>query len=254
MITRRSPSQTMLTAMICAAAVTAQFVGGKATRDALFLSALDYTALPTMLIATSACSILLVLASSRGGRRIAPARMVPALFFGSGVLLLLEWALTYWARSPAAVIFYLHISGAGPLLGSGFWLVLRERFDPRTAKRRFGQIAGAGTLGGLLSALVAERVAALFGVTAMLPVLAVLHLVSAWQVRRLALPSEVAATAKATSAETFRSLADAPGRSGLRVIAEAPYLRYLAALVLLGTTGAALVDYLFKMEAVRTFG
>jgi hypothetical protein len=30
------------------AAVAAQFVGGKATRDALFLTALDFTALPAM--------------------------------------------------------------------------------------------------------------------------------------------------------------------------------------------------------------
>ena len=49
----------------------------------------------------------------------------------------------------AAIIVYLHISGVGPLLGSGFWLIASERFDPRTAKQRFGQIAGAGTLGGL---------------------------------------------------------------------------------------------------------
>ena len=38
------------------------------------------------------------------------------------------------------------------------------------------------------------------------------------------------------------------------MLAEAPYLRHLAALVLLGTTGAALVDYLFKAQAVETFG
>jgi hypothetical protein len=38
------------------------------------------------------------------------------------------------------------------------------------------------------------------------------------------------------------------------VIAEAPYLRNLAALVLLGTTGAALVDYLFKAQVLETFG
>ena len=38
------------------------------------------------------------------------------------------------------------------------------------------------------------------------------------------------------------------------MIAEAPYLRNLAALVLLGTTGAALLDYLFKVHAVEAFG
>jgi hypothetical protein len=50
----------MALAMTGAAAVTAQIVSGKATRDALFLTSLDYTTLPTMLIATSVFSLLLV--------------------------------------------------------------------------------------------------------------------------------------------------------------------------------------------------
>jgi AAA family ATP:ADP antiporter len=242
-----------MTAMVCAGAVTAQFVGGKATRDALFLASLDFTSLPTMVIATSIFSIVLVGVNSRAARSIAPSTLVPASFAASGALFLLEWLLTYKARSPAAVIVYLHISGIGPILGSGFWLISSERFDPRTAKRRFGQIAAAGTLGGLLSALLAERVAALLGVAAMLPFLGAFHLLSAWQVRRLAMESQ-AAMGRTMAPEPFRNPTAAPSRSGLRVIAEAPYLRYLAALVLLGTTGAALLDYLFKMTAVETFG
>ena len=43
-------------------------------------------------------------------------------------------------------------------------------------------------------------------------------------------------------------------RSACACVADAPYLRNLALLVLLGTTGAALVDYLFKAQAVETFG
>ena len=39
------------------------------------------------------------------------------------------------------------------MLGSGFWLIASERFDPHTAKKVFGQIAGAGTLGGMLGGL-----------------------------------------------------------------------------------------------------
>jgi len=249
----RQSSGSLMTAMVCAGAVTAQFVGGKATRDALFLASLDFTSLPTMVIATSIFSIVLVGVNSRAARSIAPSTLVPASFAASGALFLLEWLLTYKARSPAAVIVYLHISGIGPILGSGFWLISSERFDPRTAKRRFGQIAAAGTLGGLLSALLAERVAALLGVAAMLPFLGAFHLLSAWQVRRLATESQ-AATGRTMAAEPFRNPTAAPSRSGLRVIAEAPYLRYLAALVLLGTTGAALLDYLFKMTAVETFG
>ena len=34
-------SRSILTAMLCAAAVTGQFVAGKATRDALFLTSLE---------------------------------------------------------------------------------------------------------------------------------------------------------------------------------------------------------------------
>jgi ATP/ADP translocase len=45
-----------------------------------------------------------------------------------------------------------------------------------------------------------------------------------------------------------------PSRSGLRVIAEAPHLHHLVALVLLGSTSAALLEYLFKAKAVETFG
>ena len=236
--------------MLCAAAVTAQFVGGKATRDALFLTSLDFTALPTMLIATAVCSILLVSIHAHGARTIAPGRFVPASFIASGVLFIAEWLFRTSAPAATAVVVYLHVSGAGPLLASGFWLIATERFDPRTAKRRFGQIAGAGTLGGLIGALLAERIAVLLGVPTMLLVLAAFQLVTAWLVYRLALDVETVNPLSAGEMEQGGESAT----SGLLVVAEAPHLRHLAALVLLGTTSAALLDYLFKAKAVESFG
>ena len=146
-------SRPMVLAMTGAAAVTAQIVSGKATRDALFLTSLDYTTLPTMLMATSVCSILLVALNTRAARRLSPSTLVPATFAASGVLFLVEWLLRPLSPAATAVAVYLHISCAGPLLASGFWLVSTERFDPHTAKQRFGQIAGMGTLGGLVSAV-----------------------------------------------------------------------------------------------------
>ena len=237
--------------MVCAGAVSAQFIAGKATRDALFLANLDVTALPAMVIATAGLSILLVAASSRGLRQVPPAIVIPAAFAVSGLLLLGAWALTAIAPAFAAQAVYLQISGLGPMLGSGFWLIATEHFDPHTARRHFGRIAGVGTLCGLAGALVAERVAAVFGVTAMLPVLAALNFVCAWQIRGLAsltTPRERAALENASDL-----VAESP-RSGLRVLAGAPYLRNLAALVLLGTVGATMADYLFKVQAVETLG
>jgi ATP:ADP antiporter, AAA family len=236
--------------MCCAASVFAQFISGKATRDALFLTSLDPTALPAMLIATSIFSIFLVGASARWSSQIRPAVFVPVAFLASALLYICEFAVRSLAPSATAVVVYLHVSGVGPLLASGFWLIASELFDPRTAKQDFGRIGGAGTLGGLAGAVLSERVAALFGVPAMLLVLAGLQIMTAWAVRKLALASEMSSI----SVEAGSDRSAAPARSGLVTIAEQPHLRNLAALVLLGTTSAALLEYLFKVKAVETFG
>jgi hypothetical protein len=255
---RQQPDALVLTAMLCAGAVGAQFIGGKATRDALFLAHLDVTALPTMVMATAAVSILLVVVSSRCLRTLAPGVVISGAFAINAVLLLAEWTLTTLAPALAAQAVYLQISGLGPMLGSGFWLIASERFDPRTAKQRFGQIAGVGTLGGLAGALLAERIAAMSSVTVMLPLLAGLNLLCAWQVHRLGselrLGAEPRPTPGAGALEATSHLVAASPRSGLRVLAEAPYLRSVAALVLLGTLGAVLVDYVFKVRAVDAVG
>jgi ATP:ADP antiporter, AAA family len=49
-------------------------------------------------------------------------------------------------------------------------------------------------------------------------------------------------------------LAATSPRSGMQVLTHATYLRNLAGLVLLGTIAAALADYVFKAQAVETFG
>ena len=183
--------------MLCAAAVTAQFIAGKATRDALYLASLDVTSLPAMIMACAVLSIGLVAVTSKGLREVSPAAFVPIAFVVSAMMLLAEWLLLPFAPRAAAILVYLQVSGVGPLLGSGFWLIATERFDPHTAKKRFGQIAGAGTLGGLAGGFVAERVGIVFGVAAMLPVLAAASLYCAWVIRRLAVSYARATAAKA---------------------------------------------------------
>src|SRR5216684_3130988 len=165
---RHQRDAAVVAAMSCAAIVSAQFVGGKAVRDALFLARLDLHTLPTMVIATSVFSIGLAAMNSRMAARLSPASLVRGAFAVSTILFTVEWTLANSVPKFAAVLIYLHVSGLGPILGSGFWLVASERFDPRTAKLRFGQIAGAGTLGGLFGGLVAERVATVFGTVAVL--------------------------------------------------------------------------------------
>jgi ATP:ADP antiporter, AAA family len=249
-------AQAFYTALFCAAAVTAQYVAGKATRDALFLTSLSYTELPAMLMGSAVCSIALVAGYGRWAARFGSARLVPASFVCSALLFAVEYATRSAAPSVTAIAVYLHVSAIAPLLASGFWLLASEGFDPRTAKRRFGQIAGAGTLGGLLGALISERAAGMVGVPAMLLILAAFQVVAASLAARLAgiIVRREAAQDAAPEAPAGDRESTPAYRSGLRAIAEAPHLRRIVALVVLGTTGAALVEYLFKAKAVETFG
>ena len=223
---------------------------GKAARDALFLAELGITALPLMVVATAVVSIALVGVSSRALKYVAPGTFVPLAFAVSATLLFLEWGLAYArAQDRRADRLPAHL-GPGPMLGSGFWLIATERFDPRTAKKRFGQIAGcrdarrscgrSGAPSGSRPSSTSRRCCPSSRRSTSL---------CAWQVRRLAQPVDESGTIGA-SRSFRRSLAPAPGRSGLRVLARAPYLRNLAALVMLGTMGAALADYVFKAQAV----
>jgi hypothetical protein len=205
-----------------------------------------------MITVTAVVSILLVFASSRALRSIAPGTFVPMAFAVSAALLFGSWFLLEWAPRAAAQAVYLQIAGLGPMLGSGFWLIATERFDPHTARLNFGRIAGVGTISGLVAALLTERIGATLGIAVMLPILAAINVICAWQVRRLAGPQVL--TIHDKGMEVAPDLAATSPRSGLRVLAGAPYLRNLAALVLLGTIAAALIDYVFKAEAVKAFG
>ena len=205
-----------------------------------------------MVMATSATSIGIALLGAQLLRRVPPPRLMPWAFFASAAFFLVVWSLVPIVPRGSAVALYLQISGVGPMLGSGFWLIATERFDPRTAKCRFGQIAGAGTLGGLLGGLLAERVAAVMGLTATLPLLALLNIVCAWQVQRLAAQTDLADPPRAKDVRL--TTPEEPSRAGLNVLAGSPYLRRLATLVLLGTMAAALLDYLFKVQAVEALG
>ncbi len=232
--------------MIGAAAVSAQFFGGRAAQWALYLVYFDVPTLWKMTAATAVLSIVVVALASKMVTRVSPASFVTVSFFVSALLLLLEWGLAARVPTVAAVLLFLHVAGLGPMLGSGFWLIATERFDPRTAKRRFGQIGSAATLGGFGGSLLAAEVSARFGMWSMLPILAVLNLFCAWQVRRLADPG---VTVTPHAMEVTPELLPVAARSGLHVLAGAPYLQNLAALVLLGTLSAALLDFVFRAEA-----
>lgn len=248
---RRESDAAASVAMVVAAAMIANQVAGKATRDALFLSNFEVTALPFMLIGASFFSIAMVLAISRPMFRLSPQVLVPWAFAASGMLLFIEWWLASIRPAVAAVAVYLHSAAIGAVLISGFWSIVNEHFDPRTAKKRISRIAAFGTMGGLAGGLLAERVGAVLTVSAMLPLLGLMHLFCAWMLRRLQSVQQVGATVERSPSGSDSATHQYGG--GLRVLATEPYLASLASLVFMGTVAATLVDYVFKVYATDTF-
>jgi len=239
----------VVAAMAGSATVGAQYIASKAARDALFLTNFEPSSLPTMTIITSIFAIVLVVVCSRVLKRISPATWVPIGFAIAALLMLAEWAITASAPGQAARMLYLQVSGIGPLLGSGFWLITSERFDPHTAKKHFGQIAGAGTLGGLIGGLAGDRVSAIWDINGLLPLLAFLNVVCAVQLRWLGRSS-----AKKRPSPARVAASSEPEASGLHALSEARYLQTLVWLVFLGTIAAEFIDQAFKTEVRDAYG
>ncbi|MBN2564909.1 MAG: hypothetical protein JXB46_04285, partial [Candidatus Eisenbacteria bacterium] len=214
-------------------------VGARSLRDALFLDNYDPTKYPLMMMAASGFAIALVAGASWAMKRFTPARLIPASF---AVSALCYAALGVLARSnvqASAVLIFLLVSGTGALLTSGFWSLISERFDPNAVRRHVGRIAASGTVGVVLGGALT----AMSPLSAVLPMLAVLHAGCALVSYRLA-GRFTAGSDMADSTAPPRS----SSRSLPELIREASYLRSLGALVLVGTISAGLIDSVFKLS------
>jgi len=239
----RSPHAFETTAFTAAALTSAAVVSfdmaGRATRDALFLTAFGPSRLPTMVVLGSALALCVGVGAARLlVRTAAPARLLARVLFASALLLLAEWAMAPRFPGAVAVLFYLHFTSASGLFISGFWTVVSERFDPAAARRSIARIAAAGTVGGLLGGLVAGWVASASVTATMLPVLAAINLAAALTVGRLA-----AARAEPVHAEPE------PVGLGIRRVGLPPYVQVLLAVVVIGAINETVLDFLFMSRA-----
>lgn len=248
---RPAAAASLVTASVCAFAIIATQVAGKATRDTLFLTNFDISALPLALMASALLSIGAVLLTSRAMTLFGPVRVIPPLFLVSGLLLVAEWLLALRDVKLASVIVYLHIAVLGSILISGFWSMINEHFDPRTARQSIARIVGGAAAGGLFGGFLVDRVGSWAGMLIVLPIIAGLQVLCAFLLPGLKSPDDVAAPRlRALFARNDR---EASTESGLRVLRRVGYLRNLALIVLLGNVAATLVDFLFKARATETF-
>jgi AAA family ATP:ADP antiporter len=238
--------------MLVSSLMLAHQVAGKAARDGLFFSQFSPSYFPLMVMTGSAISIVGGLLNSRILQALTPARMVPWAFLASGALHLVEWSFSLGPhRSVVVVAVYIHIVGLGTVVLSSFWSLLNERFDPRSGKKYFGRIAGVGTLGGIVGGLAAERFAVLLPPSAILLFLAALHLLCG------CISILLAHRARDVSLSEHSRYHDEEQHVTLTawpVFERSQYVQMLAALVVLGTTTAALLEIVFKTQAATLIG
>jgi AAA family ATP:ADP antiporter len=232
----------LLALQLTAGLMFAHQIAGKAARDGLFLLNHGPAGLPAMITGAAAFSVLLSLLNGRFLRRIAPRSALPWTLGASGAMQLAECWLLRVDPALASIVIYLHMAGVGAVLLSTFWSMLNEEFDPREAKRQFGRIAAGGTAGGLLGGVAAERAVAWSGGPALMLLLAGLHLACGVFLAALLRGRPAAVPASGRPAES----AAAPHKS--------PLLQMLGAIVLLGSVGAALLDYTFKVHVTDVWG
>lgn len=227
-------------AILVAGLMMAWQLAAKTTRDSLFLAVFPPTALPPAIGAAAVCSIIVAIFSTKLLHRFGPYRLIPAGFLLGSGLHVAEWMLLSSFPGPVAAFLYVHILALGPVMLSGFWALASERFDPREARRRYGQITAFGTLGSLAGGVMADRVATLSSTADLLILLAALQLACSLALFRFA---------PAHAAEKSHDVPSFP-----EMISGAPYLVGLAAFVLLVSMSAAGLDYLFRARAVADFG
>ncbi len=220
-----------------ATVVLASQLCGKAARDAIFLGQFEVTNLPMLLAISSALAIGSTLFFARKLTQGVPTRVVQIANFVSAVLLVAEWALLGQFPRAVATVVYIHQMLLGPILVSGFWSIVSECFDPRTARKVLGIVGGGATVGAVLGAAIAERVAALVGAEALLPTVALLQLVAMWRVGVLGQNSKQL---------TGGAVTDPPILDVVHKIAKVSLLRHLALIVVIVTVAAAMLDFVFK--------
>ena len=230
--------------MTTAGLMLAHQVAAKAFRDTTFLTAWPATALPMMTLATALFTATFVPVFSRFIERYSPLAVVSVGFGLSAAGHAIEW-LFFDAGRWIAVVIYVHLAGVGAVLLSGFWSLIAERFDPAGARTSYGRIAASGTAGGIIGSIAAERLATMVAPGAILIMLAALHLLCAGGVMMLR---------RAPALLTREREPASAAASGFRETFRTPYLRTIAAFVILTSASSAIVDFLLKSQAQISFG
>jgi ATP:ADP antiporter, AAA family len=225
-------------------------VASKAARDALFLDRYRAIDLPYVDIAIAGLVGIAASAYIRFGQRL----NLRNLQLGSLMFFALN-ALAFWLWSVAAsqesgvmfVVIYLWVGVFSVLAPSQVWTLANHVMTTREAKRSFGFIGSGAILGWIVGGLVTRAGVSQFGTENMLLFVALSLLICAgivwwiWRERPSYVGNDMPASG--TDKQTF------PLWSSFRLVRGSPYLRAIAALVVISAVTTTVAGWQFKAIA-----
>jgi AAA family ATP:ADP antiporter len=224
-------------------------------RDAIFLTKLPPSQLNVVYVVLAGATLVATAASrglaARFGRRNA---LICSLVVAAYVTTFLYFLA---ARPGMALALYVFSGLVGAMLPLQFWLLAAQQFTVSQGRRLFGPIASGGVVGGTVGAGTAALALTRLSVTALLPIAALLFVVTAV----LLTLQSVRTLEQSESSDTNDMPADAASpaaaspavekRPRTAVFRENPFLIRIAGLVALSTAAVLTIDYLFKSTAAH---
>ncbi len=228
----------------------ASTVASKASRDALFLDRYRAIDLPYVDIAIA---VLVAIAAGiyiRAGHRtnLRNLQVGSLVFFAVNALVFWWWAVVASFESGVLfVVIYLWVGVFSVLAPSQVWTLANHVMTTREAKRSFGFIGSGAILGWIVGGLVTREGVSRFGTENMLAFVALSLIICAgivvwiWRHR----PSYVGNDVPASGSEREGF----PLWSSLQLVRGSPYLRAIAALILISALTTTVAGWQFKAIA-----
>src|SRR5687767_13654405 len=225
-------------------------VASKASRDALFLDRyraidLPYVDIAIAVLVGAAASAYIWFGHRVNLRNLQVGSLV---FFAANALAFWTWSVAASHQSGALfVVIYLWVGVFSVLAPSQVWTLANHVMTTREAKRSFGFIGSGAILGWIVGGLVTRAGVSRFGTENMLGFVSVALLLCAaivewfWSERPSYIGSDVPASGH--ERQTF------PLWSSFNLVRSSPYLRAIAALVVIAGVTTTVAGWQFKAIA-----
>ena len=225
-------------------------VASKAARDALFLDRYRAIDLPYVDIAIAVLVGVVASIYIRFGHRtnLRNLQVGSLLFFAANALVFWSWTIATANESGVLfIVIYLWVGVFSVLAPSQVWTLANQVMTTREAKRSFGFIGSGAILGWIVGGLATRAGVSYFGTENMLAFVALSLLTCAaivvliWRRRPAYVGNDVPASGQ--ERDTF------PLWSSLQLVRGSPYLRAIAALILISAVATTVAGWQFKAIA-----